>query len=521
MYISLDAKIEYLLKSISLLTREKQLAKTTEYSVADITKVVEIVRPGKTSRLGNKELDMLTALQDLVLLYSNNVDHYDVEGLATKVSVILNDKRAVADAFTASLRAVLSTEAITQHVVAIRNQFKTLLKEYAISQEIAKAYFAINDSKQGDNSILGIGTNLAIKLDGITSARTDAIDPAIMDTFTIGEKDSKLNDIMNRAKDVMTGTSRMKFGWNELNIMTQGGILRGETAMVYALQHKFKTGFTLSTFMQLAMYNDPKELMDDPDKKPMNVLISFEDDAEKILAFMYKYLFVNEYRRIPDISSTTTEEMTAYIESRLAINGYATKIIRVNPDLWTYKDIFNTILELESQGYEIHAMYIDYLAKLPTTGCHIGGAAGTDLKNLLNKVRNFCVSKRIAFLTPHQLSSDAKQLLRNGISDQTFVKEVVNKGYSEVSKSLDQINDLEIYLHLASINKKWYLTVQRGKHRTPKIISADKQFFMLPFEFSDEPVLLETVSKAGENLPPEQIIGALMANNSFEFDIAA
>lgn len=80
-----------------------------------------------------------------------------------------------------------------------------------------------------------------------------------------------------------------------------------------------------------------------------------------------------------------------------------------------------------------------------------------------------------------QISTDGKTLIRNGANEATFVKEIAGKGYYMGTKQLDQIVDLELYIHIARVNRKPYLTVQRGKHRSPVIIEDEKMFFMLPF----------------------------------------
>lgn len=90
--------------------------------------------------------------------------------------------------------------------------------------------------------------------------------------------------------------------------------------------------------------------------------------------------------------------------------------------------------------------------------------------------------KNILLISCHQLSTEAKQLIRNGVPGIDFVKEIANKGYYEGSKQLDQVVDLELHQHIAKIsNNKFYLTVQRGKRRYPEIIPEDKKYFMLPF----------------------------------------
>jgi len=73
--------------------------------------------------------------------------------------------------------------------------------------------------------------------------------------------------------------------------------------------------------------------------------------------------------------------------------------------------------------------------------------------------------RKITFITPHQLSTDAKQLIRDGKEAGNFVKDIAGKGYYAGSKQIDQEVDIEIYIHIVHFNGRSYLTVQRGKHR--------------------------------------------------------
>lgn len=250
--------------------------------------------------------------------------------------------------------------------------------------------------------------------------------------------------------------------------------------MVNALQHNYKSGFVRSLLAQFAIYNVP--VMKDPSKKPLMVYISLEDDEDVYVEFYYTYLYYNEHHELPDMNAVTTKEAATYIKKALSVNGYHIKMLRINPSEWTYKHLFNKILSYEADGYEVHCVVIDYLSKLPTTGC-IQGALGVDYRDLYNRTRNFFSSKEILLISPHQLSTEAKQLIRNGISPVDFVKEVAGKGYTADSKQLDQVVDLELYLGKAKYKKKWVLTVQRGKDRRPGIVDDDKMYTMLPFPY--------------------------------------
>jgi len=84
-------------------------------------------------------------------------------------------------------------------------------------------------------------------------------------------------------------------------------------------------------------------------------------------------------------------------------------------------------------------------------------------------------------MTPHQISTDGKQLVREG-SGSNFVKEIANKGYYAGSRQIDQEVDLEIYIHIVKFNGSSWLTCQRGKHRIPGITKEEDLFCIMKFE---------------------------------------
>lgn len=227
------------------------------------------------------------------------------------------------------------------------------------------------------------------------------------------------------------------------------------------------------------MYNKP--ILIDKKKKPLAVFISFEDDADIITEFFYKYLYYSDTDQEPKLDEVNNQQIATYIRERLTSTGFLVKLLRVNPSEWTYKSLFNKMLEYEANGYELQIVVLDYLSKLPTTGCDMSGPNGTALREMLTRCRDFFSSRETLFITTHQLSTEAKQLIRNGLPAKDLVKEIANKGYYEGSRQLDQVVDLEIHQHIAKVGKKYYLTFHRGKRRYPEIIEDEKKYFMLPY----------------------------------------
>jgi len=268
-----------------------------------------------------------------------------------------------------------------------------------------------------------------------------------------------MSEILDRVKETTDDSDLLKSGWTELNNMVQGGFRKGEFAMISALQHKYKSGFVQSLFMQLAMHNVPK--LKDKDKKPLIIYLSLEDDVEIFTSFMYKYLYNNENNKLPRMDTVTGRDIANYIKVRLGRNGYHVKLLRINPNDYDYKRLTNKMLEYEADGYELHAVFIDYLSKLNTNGMVAKGGFGVDIRELYDKTRNFFSSRGTLCVTPHQLSTEAAQLIKNGVPNELFLEEVAGKNYTADSKQLSQVVDLELYLHIANIDRKPNLFVRR------------------------------------------------------------
>ena len=114
---------------------------------------------------------------------------------------------------------------------------------------------------------------------------------------------------------------------------------------------------------------------------------------------------------------------------------------------------------------------------------------GADRRDQLTRLHDFCSMRNIAFISPYQLSSEAKNLLRNGVPNTTFVREISEKGYTADCKQIDQVLDVEVYVHLFQHNGKKVLSVGRGKHRIPTVIDEEDKYFFMMFPDLNTPVL--------------------------------
>jgi hypothetical protein len=471
-----------LVKSITLLYRESQLTTKNDRSVGLVREVTRKIKAPEINLGLDPEAETIEGLKQTVLAMCEDGDEteYEITELLQRVKVAAGEDATLYDAIKDGLTANLEEQGIKKACISLRRAIQKHFRDEAVKEIIGKASVKLKFNPDDIPDMKDFVQELCTQLEPFQGDVTGANDPAIISEVDFDNDDS-IAEIFSVIRKDEDGTGIMRTGWQALNRMIRGGFRRGECAVVSALQHNFKTGMMISLFRQFALYNKPEML--DPTKKPMLLFFSFENEISTNTHLLYKYMKENEtgVEVTPqEIEQMSDAEMAAYTRERMAVNGYHSRMIRINPSLWTYNDVFNKIIEIESEGYEIHVLILDYLAMLPTTGCRTG-TIGEDIRDLFRRCRNFCSARKICMITPHQISTDAKQLVRDGVNE--FVKQIANKGYYDGCRRLDQEVDLEIYMHIEIVNDLSFLTLQRGKHRTVVGQTPREHLYtVLPFE---------------------------------------
>lgn len=468
-----------LAKSVTLLYRESQLPEQSDNSSDLIRTVLDEVKVSDFSIGLSFEKDIIIAIKHIILsMCDNPIGHqYDKTDLLQSIQIATGNDEKYFEIIKQNIDNELSESQIKKLITNIRKSITTHFKEQKISDILSLSSQKFKFERHKIKNVNDYITEIITSLESL-QVETTTNDPAIMSEVDIGN-DGNLKDVFKNVLSINKGSKVYKLGWQDMNDMLQGGIRPGECAVVAALQHNYKSGMKLSMLAQLAQHNIP--LTSDPTKKPLILSISFEDDVENELQFLYQYLKYDETLERVDVKSVSEEEMSNYVKAKLQMNGFNIKTYRVDPSQWTYKSLFNLVLNLESEGYNVELLLVDYLSLLPTTGCTGGNIAGGDILDLFRRTKNFCKSKNIAFITPHQLSTEAKILLRNGMPGYQLVKEIAEKGYFDKTKALDREFDIGILLCKFRHNKKDYLAVQRDKHKIPTIVDEEKKFFILEF----------------------------------------
>lgn len=483
-----------LVKCITLRYRES-LLEDKETNSADLVRtVLEGIKLPETALSMNEERDILMSLKDTALkMCGAEETMQDKTALLQQLKVDCSTDDRLYDAFLQGIDRDMDEASLKRTILSVRKYLNDTFRENEIITHFSNAANMMRFQREKIKDLRAYVRDFSGLIEPFM-IEANRKDPAIVNSVDFGDA-SKVTNIFQEIQDSDNATNVLKTGWQGLNRMIQGGFRLAETTVLAALQHNYKTGFSLSIFRQVATYNQAGAFLKDVKKKPMLLRISFEDSLQSNLQFLYQAFYQNEHGELPNLKKTDSKVMADYVREKMEVEGWSIRMVRVNPSDWTYKDIQNAILEVEAEGFEVKLLMLDYLAMIPTTGCD-QSTIGSDIRDMWRRMRNFTSARDICLISPHQLSSEAKMLIREGRTN--FVKEVANKGYYDGTKRLDQEVDLELVFAIERVNGEAFLTIQRGKHRIPTIIPEVDKYLVL--KFTEKGCILDDFGKADSSL---------------------
>lgn len=365
---------------------------------------------------------------------------------------------------------------IMRSINSRRGTLNAYLNDVGIKQIMREYSQKIFFGGSGNTDVAGIINEMGCKLDPLVKARAEARHPAEMGCIDF-DSPELVEEFFEAVQTSLSAEGAFRLGWKGLNrVLGQlGALRRGEFITTAALQHNFKSFFAMFVFVHICLFNKPH--MRDKSKKPLILFVTLENEITDNLLTIYKYIRENETGEEVVTADIDKREAAAYVCARLEENGFKVKMIRFDPTEFTVGGFVNYLDGLQSQGFELQYLSVDYLNMLPKTGLD-AKVAGDDIRLLFRRMRNYTAPRGITFLSPHQLGSDALMLMRENTED--FVKVVANRGYYDGCKRLGQEPDLELFHHIIRVKGRAYLAIQRGKHRNT-VTPEENQYVLLPF----------------------------------------
>lgn len=499
-----------LTKALTLLYRESLVPDKAENSADMVRVAMEGVKVSDVIIGINSEREVLTALKKTVLeMCENPLEHeYVKEDLLQTIRSNCGEDDSLYENISQGINTEMTDGALKRSIINLRKSFINHHKEEAISKILNKAAWDYKFARDKIKNTTSFISEIVSQLEPY-QVNSSKKDPAINERVSF-EDNEGIENIFSTVQNEGSGKGVIRFGWQAFNDALDGGARPGEYMFLIAPQHSWKTGTSLSLFRQIPIYNKP--YLKDPNKKPLIIRISFEDPLKSNFQFLYKSLKENETGEVfkdtfkdgpidPETQEPTKipvispREKTSYVSEKLKVNGWHIEMLYVNPIEWTYKDLCNFVIEKEAEGYEVKVVMVDYLQKLPTTGCE-QGPMGHDLRNMNERIKAFMAPRGIIFITPWQASPDAKLLRRDGTPN--FVTKLVGGGYTNGCKTLDQVYDIGFYISLENVNREWYLDMALDKLR--RVDQPDDKFRRFALKFNNtkagKGVVLDDLGKA-------------------------
>lgn len=462
-----------LAKCITLMYRESLLDIKGLNSADTVKTVLEFIKLPDTVLEINSDTAILQNLKKtaIAMCDSAGVSAYEPSELIQELKIGCMTDENLFTAMRDSIETIMEDKGLKISVTAISRQIQSYFRDKKAEEVMTKAYAAMKFKRSTIKDMRVFLANLCGELEPFTVVHTvdGASGPGIYD---LSDK-TAIVKAFEKVDDVSNGKALMKLGLQGINDMFCGGLRRGMTGIIYGLGHHYKSGLAMEWFRDFCMLNVPYML--DPTKKPCNLFISFENEAENNIDMWFKLIWESETGvSVANSPPMTAVERSAYLSSKLSQTGYHPILRRVQAGEWGYRDLCNYILTLESQGYEIHSVTLDYAHLMNKSGC-VTGATGVDLQDLFKKIRSFMSVRDILCVSPHQLNGELKMLARD-TDEGELVKKLPGAGYSYLCKTLENELDFELYLYLVKKKGKYYLTMQRGKHRVNNPAPIDKHY---------------------------------------------
>jgi len=468
-----------LVNIITLLFHSSKLDATVTTNYRDLAR--DLIKSIKLPELAVGTNDKTSAIVSLKRTATMMADKsaptiYTKDELLQRLKLDCNQDKSLFDVFLSSIGFELLDNEVLVACIRTAKYLKDYQAERKLQERLRKAAAQLSFSRSEITDFRAWAREIADELEPFITVGEDEQDPAIVGSIDIGDQDS-ITTVFEEVATTELGEAGLKVGYQAINRMVRGYFRPGDNVVVGALPHQYKTGFSLTLFRQIADYNVP--FLRDKTKKPLLVRISFEDSLAMNFDFLYKSYRQNESGIVEDYSGVSAQEKARYVQEKMQRGGFQVKMYRVDPSRWTHRDLIGLLLKLEAQGYEIKLLMLDYLQQLPADSLKQNGPTGSEIRALYRVVRNFTNPRGIVMITPHQLSTEAKQLIRDGRDN--FVKGLPGKGYYDGCKTVDQEVDIELFVHIETINGVSYLTVQRGKHRLNGQTDPRDLYTALPF----------------------------------------
>lgn len=473
----MDIKL-LLVKSITLLFQESQLSENINSSASLIKKAIDTAKLPESAASDGLERNAIVHLRTTVLwmIANHGTQAYDKNGLLQRLRVNVGDDDNLYDAFLQGLSDYPDDNARVKAIAGLKRNIQGFISREKAKDVLKKASHAAAFKENDIEDWTSFLSETAAALSSIDMGGDVEQDPAFVKSVDFSLRDSVVK-AFQEMEDTLSEDGMIRLPWKALNRLCGGtGIRRGEHWMFPALPHNYKSGVLVDIFIGICLFNDP--FLFDKDKKPAVILYSSEDDVPIIIQKIFVILKQRETGMPVKYKEFDNDYRTDYVMKELSSRGWNVFIHRVRPSMITYRKYTAHMEDYKSKGFEVCAVVCDYLGMFNREGCN-NGAVGDDIQDLHRRVREYTSANKIAHITAHQLSTQAKEHSRMKPDDWIF--DMPGKGFYQGCKKIDDELDGECYINKRIVANGAFLEFLWGKHRKVGSTAEKDKYFALKF----------------------------------------
>lgn len=471
----------FLTSCIALLYLSNSVSASEFESAAQIAKESLIVTKHKALNL-DVGSDTITELKN-VITWQMNIKDYDKSLLDAQLKLKLKDDTDTIDAIN-SILSVSDEKSLFKRLKGLKTTCALYKNKLELLNVMDSTRFAYRLNDIGSDKEDGILEELEQKI----HATRKGIDNSASFIGSVGFTDrQQIRDTLVKGNKEYSLEGILTFGlqgWNNLYGDHQGQ-RRGETLLLSAMGHSYKSGRLMNAFAEVIEFNKPTYILESSlklppeERKACAIHITIENnylgDTQQLLKY-YKEQETKQPFNIAGMTDEQLDEYSEYLESKLAkkdgIHGF---IEQHDASTFTYEDYFDVIAKYQALGYEVHFVSLDYAGRMSTKGCIASSGSGSEKRDLVKRIQAHALKHKYALMTAWQMSSDAQTKLREG--EQFLVKVVKELGYYLDCRTVHNEVDMEVYQAFVQVGDKKYITWQRGKHRKPGNQPEEKMKF--------------------------------------------
>ena len=179
------SKLDVIVKSITLLYREKILAdKTkTDQTVDDskdlIKTVLSVFKDDKKPLQGGDSV-IISDLQNLLLDMLSKPDNFDKETLTQSLSIILKNNESILKILVSSIEADMEVAGLKTSIISLRKVLNSFYREMKMVSLVNETNYKLMTGRI-ENSIQETISNMLLQLEALNNDTRSSKDPAVLD----------------------------------------------------------------------------------------------------------------------------------------------------------------------------------------------------------------------------------------------------------------------------------------------------------------------------------------------------